>query len=101
MSEKLPNNKIEESNHPFSEYHISDNIWIRRFCADTSSDELVWHKDHEDRLIRVLYGTGWSIQLEDNLPIILSESEWFYIPKMEWHRVIKGKTDLIIQLIRL
>ena len=73
-------------------------ITIRTFKKDVQDDELVWHRDKEDREVRVVKGSDWLFQREDNLPILLKEGDIIQIKKEEWHRIIKGRTDLIVEI---
>jgi quercetin dioxygenase-like cupin family protein len=73
-------------------------IAIRTFKKDVQDDELVWHRDRENREVRVVKGNGWQFQREDHLPILLKEGDVIQIKKEEWHRIIKGRTDLIVEI---
>lgn len=68
---------------------------IRKFSQDIDPIELMWHRDLKNRSVRLLQGSGWRIQLEDSLP---SDFEEITIPKLVWHRVIKGSEDLIVEI---
>lgn len=85
----------KSSEMPFMQLNISDNEFIRSFDPKDKED-FVWHRDHEDRLIKVLAGEGWFIQFENELPIKLSEGKEIFILKNSWHRVIAGSTNLNI-----
>ena len=69
-----------------------ENCVIRIFSADFDTNELKWHRDHEDRIVHVLGENDWQYQEDNKLPIPLKEK--IEIPKGVWHRVIKGTTDL-------
>ena len=69
-----------------------------QLCPD---EEYVWHRDQEDRLIEVLSSDGWQFQQEDELPVILKEGMKINIPKLSWHRVIKGNGDLVLRIVKL
>ena len=84
-----------ETEHPFDEY-IEDGYHVRTFYEDTNSSELVWHRDKEDRIVESVGYTDWMIQLDNQLPIILTES--IFIPKNTYHRVIKGNGNLIVKI---
>jgi quercetin dioxygenase-like cupin family protein len=60
--------------------------------------ELVWHQDKEDRHIEVLDGEGWSIQMDDQLPLALQKEDRIFISEGQIHRVLKGTTDLKIKI---
>jgi hypothetical protein len=39
-------------------------------------------------------------QMDNKLPVILIESEKFFIPKNTYHRIIKGNGDLIVNITK-
>lgn len=84
---------------PFTEIKISDNKVERVFSKNLSDDELQWHIDDEHRIVKVCGTTDWMIQLDNNLPIPITES--VYIPKGMYHRLIKGTSDLHIKVLKL
>ena len=75
-----------------------DNSNIRTFSKDVNTMDLIWHMDDEDRNIEVLEGKGWKFQRDDELPLELTEGIRIFIPRHQVHRVIKGTTDLKIQI---
>ena len=77
-------------------YIDQDNI--RTFSKDVDEMDLIWHRDDEDRNIEVLEGKGWFFQRDNELPLELKEGDRIFIPRHQVHRVIKGKTDLKIQI---
>lgn len=83
---------------PYTETRINSYKFIRTFSVDAESEELVWHRDHQDRTVRVLQGVGWKLQMDDELPVLLSPECTYYIPRKEYHRVIKGATDLVVEI---
>ncbi len=84
---------------PFTETR-KDNKLIREFKENTDSKELVWHRDREDRDVRVLSSNGWKLQLDNQLPIRLEEGETYFIEKFLFHRVIKGEGDLVVEITK-
>ena len=76
----------------------TDSTNIRTFSKDVDPMELVWHQDKEDRHIEVLDGEGWSIQMDDQLPLAVSKGDRIFITEGQVHRVLKGKTDLKIKI---
>lgn len=89
-------NKNYNKGFPFSHKEVSENTFVRKFSKDVSKDELVWHRDEEDREVEVVHGEGWSFQREDSLPVELNVGDKVLIKKNEWHRIIKGNEDLIL-----
>ena len=71
---------------------------IRTFSKDLNKLELVWHQDTEDRHIEIIDGEGWSIQMDNQLPLVLSKGDRIFITEGQVHRVLKGKTDLKIKI---
>jgi quercetin dioxygenase-like cupin family protein len=83
---------------PYSDLKQSGKVIIREFNENIDPIELKWHRDLQSRTVTVLEGKGWYFQIEDELPIELKEGVTIFIPKLEWHRVIKGKTNLKIKI---
>ena len=71
---------------------------IRTIFCDVVDSELVWHRDIEERVITVLKGEGWSLQYNGSIPVELVEGKHYRIPSHMYHRVIKGCTDLVIEI---
>lgn len=82
---------------PFKQIHRGGKI-IREFSRDVDSEELVWHRDHSDRIVKVISGSGWMLQMENQLPKPLSSGQTYHIPAKQYHRVIRGETGLVIEI---
>jgi hypothetical protein len=84
---------------PFSEINSEDGrLSTRIFMSDVKDEELKWHWDEEDRIIRPFHKTDWKFQFDNQLPIeIVSKIE---IPKRTWHRLIKGTDNLKLLIER-
>lgn len=83
---------------PFTEKHESG-FKTRVFSHDTDPEELVWHRDDEDRTVKVLEGEGWYFQRDDELPVPLKIGDEFQIPRRQWHRVIMTRpTQLVVEV---
>lgn len=81
----------------YKEDSIAEKIVIRTFKDSVDPIELQWHRDNEDREITTLGKTDWKIQLEDELPKVISN---IFIPKGKWHRVIKGSGELKVKIVK-
>jgi hypothetical protein len=82
---------------PYTE-EKNDNIIRRTFSNDVPINELTWHRDHEDRIVKVISETDWMIQFDNELPKKLNINETVIIPKNTFHRVIKGSGDLVVEI---
>ena len=82
---------------PFEQI-VKGNILVRTFDLSVDSDELKWHQDLKDRKVTVIEGNGWLFQMENELPIKLEDTKQIFIPKLAWHRVLKGNDRLIVEI---
>jgi len=83
---------------PFDQEIVSENKVLRTFYQDTSDEEFKWHRDAEDRYVKAIEETDWKLQFDNKLPQKIS-SEYVFIPKGVYHRVIKGTGDLKVEII--
>lgn len=72
---------------------------VRTF--DCTANGYFWHRDAEDRHIKVLNGDGWQFQFEGCLPILLHEGVELDIPYGKYHRLIKGLNDLQLEITKM
>ena len=84
---------------PYTDIEITDSYIIREFDENIDPIELLWHRDLEDRIIEAIGETDWQLQLDNKLPTSLNES--IFIPRHEWHRVIKGTGALKLKIYKL
>jgi hypothetical protein len=81
------------------EKHGTKEIYkVREFDEDLEDRELIWHRDEETRRVTVLSGVGWQLQLDEELPKDLIIGKHFSIPRLKYHRVIKGEGNLIVKI---
>ena len=85
-------------NFPFKQTKLEENIVLRTFTMEVDPSELVWHMDREDRVVKVLEGASWYLQMDNELPKKLIEGKEYFIPKMSYHRIIKGESNLILEI---
>ena len=71
---------------------------VRQFKETVLDEELVWHRDKQDRIIEVLDGEGWKFQYDNQLPFDLKKGDVFAVEAYEYHRLIKGETDLVLKI---
>ena len=83
---------------PFKQIKLKENIVRRTFNMNVEPSELIWHMDREDRVVKVVEGTSWYLQMDNELPKKLIEGKEYFIPKMSYHRIIKGTSNLILEI---
>lgn len=83
---------------PFKQRKINESTLLREFSKDVDPNELIWHRDRHDRVVEVISGVGWKFQRDNAFPILLREGDVFSISAGQYHRLIKGKTDLRIRI---
>jgi len=71
---------------------------LREFDGDVDEQELVWHRDRNDREVTVVEGTGWKLQMDNELPKELMVGKLYNIKAMEYHRLIKGNGTLKLKI---
>ena len=82
--------------NPYTDIETTDKYVIREFSENIDPIELMWHRDDEDRTLEIIGDTDWGIQLDNQLPSSLNHP--IFIPRHEWHRVIKGSGKLKIKI---
>ncbi len=83
---------------PYDDIRIKPDLFVRRFYAQTNADEYVWHRDDANRYVTVLYGEGWCFQRDNCLPEKIKKYDTIKILKNQYHRLIPGHTDLILEI---
>jgi hypothetical protein len=87
---------VKKMSKPYTDIEITDKYIIREFNENIDPIELMWHRDDEDRTVEIIGETNWKVQLENCLPSSLNER--IFIPRHEWHRVIKGTGTLKLKI---
>jgi mannose-6-phosphate isomerase-like protein (cupin superfamily) len=89
---------------PFKEKIIKETdtyILVQRdFMSSLTSEELNWHRDKEDREVVLVEGQDWYIQLDNELPRLLSKDTSYNIPKSTWHRIINRNSSKLVINVR-
>ena len=81
---------------PYTDILTTDEYIIREFDENIDPIELMWHRDDEDRLIEAIEPTDWLVQLDNQLPVSMNQP--IFIPRLIWHRTIKGTGKLKIKI---
>ena len=82
---------------PYDDQRHEDTI-LRTFSEDLNEEELIWHRDKRTREVSLIAGEGWKLQMDNKLPEELKRGKLYTIPKMEYHRLIKGTGQLVLKI---
>jgi hypothetical protein len=83
---------------PYIDLEITDSYILREFNENIDPIELLWHRDDENRTVEIVGQTDWKLQLDNQLPTSINQP--IFIPKHEWHRVIKGTGNLKLKIYK-
>jgi hypothetical protein len=83
---------------PYTDLLVTSEYIIREFDENIDPIELMWHQDDENRMIEAIESTDWLVQLDNQLPIFMTQP--IFIPRHEWHRTIKGTGKLKIKIYK-
>lgn len=84
--------------NPYTEKR-KGNVILREFAEDVDSRELVWHRDHKERVVIPMECDGWMFQQDNNPPIEMEPHMAIIIEKGVYHRIIKGSGKLKVKII--
>mgnify|MGYP003344262873 FL=1 len=84
--------------NPYIEHKLNNGKILRTFSKDVLTEELVWHRDKNNRIVEVIEGEGWEIQFDDRLPEPLEKGKEYVIPAYTFHRIKRGTTDLVLRI---
>jgi|TARA_R110000823_G_C15741982_1_gene480950 hypothetical protein len=92
--------KLEDYYKPFEDFEksIYDRVFTRVIKEDVKQEQLIWHKDKKDRIVKVVYGTGWKLQNDNELPTELEIGQNYHINKEQFHRLHKGSSELKLEI---
>lgn len=75
---------------------LKEGVIVRKFDRAAVLNESTWHRDRRDRLVEVLDGAGWQIQVDNRVPMRMKVGEVYKIPAEMWHRIIPGNGNLTV-----
>ena len=81
---------------PYTDIEVTNKYIIREFSENIDPIELLWHRDDENRTVEIIGETDWKVQLDNQLPTSMNQP--IFIPRHEWHRVIKGTGTLKLKI---
>lgn len=85
----------------YKDEKISTCSFLRTFPVNVSEEDLIWHRDKKDRIIEIVYGKDWKIQIDNELPLDLKIGDFHFIKAGIYHRLIKGTSELKIIISEL
>lgn len=83
---------------PYNNLSVTADYIVREFDHSIDLHELLWHRDLQDRTVKVLQGDGWFFQLDNQLPVELKEDIRLFITRMQRYRVLKGTSALKLMI---
>jgi hypothetical protein len=85
---------------PYTHFQVSETSFIRTFHQTVKAEELVWHRDKQERLVYVIHvDDGWSFQRDNQLPQKMITNETVLrIKAEEYHRLIKGEGVCVLYI---
>jgi hypothetical protein len=86
------------SGNPYEDYYRDGKTFLRSFSTKINDEEFVWHRDKKDRLVEVISGEGWMFQYDNELPFPMVEGMSIEVKSYEYHRILKGSSDLVIRI---
>ncbi len=81
---------------PYWDKQRDENSFLRTFSLNCDSSELEWHRDVQNRQVEVISGKDWKFQYDNCFHETIKPGDKIIVEKNEWHRIIKGSTDLIL-----
>lgn len=94
-------NEPSPKKSPYDDKKTNESTKVRTFDNNVDENELKWHRDENDRRVKILECNGWMLQLDNELPVIMEEGKEYFIPKEVFHRTIKGTGNLVIEIKEL
>jgi hypothetical protein len=88
--------------YPYDEIVVDPYTVRRTFDRYIPNEELIWHRDREDRTVRVVAAEGWYLQMDDSLPFPLVSGGTYEIPRETWHRIIRKNNcgNLVVEIVK-
>ena len=84
--------------NPYTQKQLTDDSFLREFSESVESEELVWHRDRRNRVVKVIEGTGWKFQMDNKLPQEIKAGDTITIPAKTYHRIHKGTSKLVVEI---
>lgn len=98
INKRFIGDQEETDEFPFLDENVSKKVKIRIFSENVKTEELKWHFDEQDRVVIPQHKNNWYFQMDNELPIKLTEGKEYFIPKGVYHRLIKGDGDLKVKI---
>ena len=90
--------QMDDQTKPFTQQE-KDGYVMRTFDPLAPDHLYKWHRDAEKRKITPMFNTtDWKFQYDNKIPENLRVGKTLMIEEGEWHRLIKGKDNLILKI---
>jgi len=91
---------VDNGGNPYADSMLCAKQRRRVFDKNTALHELVWHRDSLDRKITVESGSGWQLQMDNQLPVDLTPGMRLHISAAEYHRLLRSNicSDLVLMI---
>lgn len=88
-----------DSGKPYFDTEKINNEYYRTFNKEVDNYELIWHRDKENREVKVINdANGWLFQYENELPKCMKKDDILIIPSYTFHRIIKEQDCTNLEL---
>lgn len=81
--------------------YITSNCFIKEFLIQGQDSEYSYHKDSTSRIMKVLEGEGWCIKFKNREPKQITPGTVIHISKQVIHKLVKGTSNLKVQVLEL
>jgi len=88
-------------NKTYTDKHVTQSVFERIFDLKDDNEELTWHTHDCSRFIKVLEGSGWKVQFDNELPKDIIPGTTIHINKNSYHRLLRGHSELVVRIVEL
>jgi hypothetical protein len=88
---------LTENCSPYCDTETPD-CTMRVFVEDVDEGLLSWHKDMRSINFKVIGGRDWKLLIENDEIMYLEIGKHYYVPKGTYHKMVKGKNNLILEI---
>ena len=82
-------------------HYITHNCFFKEFNLNDDDEELEYHLDNTSRFVKVLNSSGWMFQFQNCEAQKMTKGMVIHISKKIKHKMIKGTTNLSVQVLEV